>query len=69
MRLRSLGLIGILALGLLAAPLAAEAQQPEKVPRIGYLSWAGPGLRQVLADAFLQGLREGGNQLCYPTRS
>jgi hypothetical protein len=28
----------VLTLGLLAAPLAAEAQQAAKVPRIGYLS-------------------------------
>ena len=37
MRLRSIGLIGVLALGLLAGPLPAEAQQPRKVPLIGYL--------------------------------
>jgi hypothetical protein len=30
--------IGILAGGLLAAPLAAEAQQAAKIARIGYLS-------------------------------
>ena len=43
--------------GLLAAPLAAEAQQPAKVDRIAYLS---PNLGSTphLRDAFLQGLRE-----------
>ena len=43
--------------GLLAAPLAAEAQQAAKVARIGYLSpnlAASPHLR----DAFLQGLHD-----------
>jgi putative ABC transport system substrate-binding protein len=54
-----------ISLGLLAAPLAAEAQQATKVPRIGYL-----GLNLAtsphLAEAFRQGLRdlgyvEGGN--------
>ena len=47
----------IAAGALLAAPLAAEAQQAAKVARIGYLSpnlAASPHLR----DAFLQGLRD-----------
>jgi putative ABC transport system substrate-binding protein len=47
----------VLALGLLAAPLAAEAQQAAKIARIGYLSInlaANPHLR----EAFLQGLRD-----------
>ncbi len=42
MRLRTIGLISTLALGLLAAPLPTEAQEPTKVPRIGYLSVRGP---------------------------
>ena len=47
----------LLALG--AAPLAANAQQPQKVARIGYLS---PSLSSSprLREAFLQGLREHG---------
>src|SRR5438093_5906544 len=47
----------VLALGLLAAPLAAGAQQAAKVARIGYLadSLAGPPHR---TEAFLQGLRD-----------
>jgi putative tryptophan/tyrosine transport system substrate-binding protein len=36
--------IGTLAGGLLAAPLAAEAQPPEGLPRIGYLSPASRGM-------------------------
>ena len=38
MRLRTIGFIGILVLGLLAAPLPVEAQKAGKVYRIGYLS-------------------------------
>jgi len=38
MRLRTIGLISILVLGLLVGPLPAEAQQAEKVYRIGQLS-------------------------------
>jgi hypothetical protein len=34
----TIALIVPLALGFLVAPLAAEAQPPTKVPRIGYLS-------------------------------
>ncbi len=49
--------IGVIAtLGLLVAPLAADAQPPMKVPRIGFLSGGLPGGPYV--DAFRQGLRE-----------
>src|SRR6476659_4433609 len=41
-----------------AAPLAAEAQQAGKVPRIGFLSLTSPADRPPLLDAFRQGLRE-----------
>jgi len=41
MRLRTIGLISVLALGLLAGPLPAEAQQTGKVYRIGFLTWGG----------------------------
>jgi len=41
MRLRTIGLISILVLGLLAAPWPAEAQQAGKVYRIGFLTWGG----------------------------
>ena len=49
--------IGTLASGLLAAPLAAEAQQAAKVPRIGYLSInlaGGPHM----TEGFRQGLHD-----------
>ncbi len=54
MRLRTLGLIVILALGILVAPLATDAQQLAKIPRIGVL----PTLLPHLKEAFLQRLRE-----------
>src|SRR5262245_40779938 len=54
---RTLRLLVILALGLLVAPLAAEAQPPEKVPRIGYLHGVGERL-SCSAPLFLRALRE-----------
>ena len=46
----------IIALSLLCAPLAVEAQRPAKVPRIGYLSAGSPASPTV--EAFRQGLHE-----------
>ena len=40
MKLRTIGLISVLALGLLAAPLPAEAQQSGKVYRVGWLRFS-----------------------------
>jgi putative tryptophan/tyrosine transport system substrate-binding protein len=42
----------------LAAPLAAEAQVPAKVPRIGFLSIGSPTDLARQLEAFRQGLRE-----------
>jgi len=56
---RAVGFLVTLTLSILAAPLAAAAQPPTKVYRIGRLSWgsplpeSGPNLR-----AFRQGLRD-----------
>src|SRR5262245_53462580 len=44
------------ALGLFAAPLAAEAQQAGKVHRIGYLSAGSLESQEPLYQALLQGL-------------
>ena len=56
MRLRTIGFISTLVLGLLAGPLPIEAQQAGKVYRIGYLKpGAGPNARD---KAFLQGLHD-----------
>ena len=57
MRLRAVGVIFSLALGILAVPLASDAQQPAKVPRLGYMS---PGDAAFLDIAFLQGLQDQG---------
>ena len=48
----------IFALGLVLACVSSEAQQPNKVPRIGYL--AGPSISSLAPriEAFRQGLRE-----------
>src|SRR5918996_1984673 len=42
----------------LAPPFPAEAQQPKKVPRIGYLSGSPPFSIAEHNEAFRQGLRE-----------
>ncbi len=56
MRLRPVTLVVTLVLGLLAGPLAAEAQQAGKMPRIGYLNFrAGPRRGD---EAFRQALRD-----------
>jgi putative tryptophan/tyrosine transport system substrate-binding protein len=49
-----------LALGalLLALWIAAEAQQPKKVPRIGYLSASDPGTEAIRAEAIRLALRD-----------
>jgi putative ABC transport system substrate-binding protein len=51
-------LLLILAVTILVAPLAADAQQPTKVPRIGFLSAAFPAALSARLDAFREGLRE-----------
>jgi len=50
--------IRTLAGGLLAASLAAEAQAPAKVPRIGFLSARPPTDNPYFIESFWQGLRE-----------
>jgi putative ABC transport system substrate-binding protein len=49
--------MAMLAGGLLAAPLAAEAQQAAKIARIGYLG-TNPAAIPHLQEAFRQGLRD-----------
>ncbi len=56
MKIRTIGLLVTLALGLLVASLPAEAQQAGKMPRIGYLHFrAGP---IATDEAFVQTLRD-----------
>lgn len=50
--------VAALALGLLAAPLVAEAQQPGKVARMGMLMTGSPSAARPLIEGFRQGLRE-----------
>ena len=50
--------IGTLVGGLLAAPLAAEAQQAAKVYRIGMLETRSTVLNAANIEAFRQGLRD-----------
>jgi putative ABC transport system substrate-binding protein len=52
----AVGCLVTLTLSLLAAPLAAEAQPPAKVPRIGVLSNWSLTTEARYRDAFLQGL-------------
>lgn len=58
MRLRTIALIGILVLGLLAGPLPAQAQQAGKIHRIGFLAGASLAAIPERVEAFRQGLRE-----------
>ena len=50
-------LAATLVLGLLASPVAAEAQQAGKVYRVGYLGNSSASLEPDLVEAFRQGLR------------
>jgi putative tryptophan/tyrosine transport system substrate-binding protein len=56
MRLSPVGLVATLALAILVAPLAAHAQPPTPVHRIGYLLDTTPG-RDPYVGAFLEGMR------------
>ncbi len=51
-------LLAALAFATLVAPLAADAQQPTKVARIGYLGNSSPALEPDLVGAFRQGLHD-----------
>jgi putative ABC transport system substrate-binding protein len=56
---RTLGLVVILALGLLIAPRLAAAQPPARVPVIGILSlFAPPSEAERQQSPFLEGLRD-----------
>src|SRR5262245_15655089 len=57
MNKRKLGSFALCAM-LFALWLPAEAQQPGKIPRIGYLGPFTPSASAALLEAFRQGLRE-----------
>jgi putative ABC transport system substrate-binding protein len=48
----------LIAAVLLTVAMVAKAQQPTKVPRIGYLTGASPSSMSARTEAFRQGLRE-----------
>ena len=48
----------LVAVVLLALGVTADAQQPKKLPRIGFLSATSPAALSVRIEAFRQGLRE-----------
>ena len=58
MKIRQAGLIVALAVGIVAAPLAAEAQQAGRTVTIGYLGNSSPSLESNLLEAFREGLRQ-----------
>ncbi|MBI2996833.1 MAG: ABC transporter substrate-binding protein [Deltaproteobacteria bacterium] len=59
--MKAAGLILTLILGILAMPIAAEAQRQAKVPRLGYVSGSGdPSAAGPHVEAFRQGLRDRG---------
>jgi putative tryptophan/tyrosine transport system substrate-binding protein len=57
--MKKVALLSILVVAVqLAVAVIAEAQQPAKVPRIGYLTGATPDGQSARTEAFRQGLRE-----------
>src|SRR5215472_2678148 len=58
MRGGTVGIVAILALALLCAPLAAAAQPPGKMPRLGLLFPATPAVTVPMLEAFRRGLGE-----------
>ena len=59
MSLSTVGIIVALTFGSLLAPLCSDAQQPGKMPRIGYVSTGAAAADQLVA-AFREGLRAHG---------
>ena len=56
--MRRIGLAIIFALSLTLAPIVAEAQQPPRVARVGWMSLATPTAPALNFDVFRQGLRD-----------
>ena len=51
--------VGSIAVGLLAVPMSARAQQPAKIPRVGYVSGTGSATEQgPYVEAIRRGLRD-----------
>jgi putative ABC transport system substrate-binding protein len=60
MRLNTLGFISMLAACLFVAPLAADAQPPGKIPRVGVLTAVTAPTTELFHELLRQGLRERG---------
>jgi putative tryptophan/tyrosine transport system substrate-binding protein len=57
--MKKAGVLSILfVVVLLAVAVMAEAQQPNKVPRVGYLAGVSPSTIAARTQAFREGLRE-----------
>ena len=54
--MRKVGVLSILVL--LAVSVIADAQQPKKVPRVGFLAGVSPSTIAARTQAFREGLRE-----------
>src|SRR5881296_220340 len=55
--MRRIGLAVLLTVGVILAPIAVEAQQPGKIPRIAFITTTSPGGSPPI-DAFRGGLRD-----------
>src|SRR5262245_30411982 len=60
MRFARLAALATIALALFAGPLSADAQEPGKVPRVGFITprSRSDGAGASFLDAFLQGMRK-----------
>jgi putative ABC transport system substrate-binding protein len=59
-QMRKAGVVSVLLVLLLAVAVIAEAQQPKKIPRIGYLSSVDPATESTRSKAIRLALREHG---------
>ena len=58
MKPRQVTFLLMIVWGIVLAPLAAEAQAPTKVARVGWMSRGGPTAKDANMDAFRKGMRE-----------
>lgn len=58
MKPRQIGFLLLIVLGIVLTPVAAEAQEPNKVARVGWMSRGSPGAKDLNMDAFRKGMQE-----------
>ena len=60
LKIQNLKWVGLVTLVItfMICGVAVEAQQPAKIPRIGFLIWFSPSANTARNEAFRQGLRE-----------